>query len=69
MSQTQQLASPRQQAPLKYMHANSAGVVPAEIQEIPQWITWGAGAPNKDGKGKEWEFCGGKKLICFYFLN
>ena len=54
MSQTQQLASPRQQAPLKYMHANSAGVVPAEIQEIPQWITWGAGAPNKNGKFKKY---------------
>ena len=50
MSQTQQLASPEQQAPLEYMHANIGEVVPAELQEILQWITWEAGEPDEDGK-------------------
>ncbi len=50
MSLTQQLTSPEQQASLKYMHADIVEVVPAELQEIPQWITWEAGEPDEDGK-------------------
>ena len=66
MSQMQQLASPKQQAPLEYMHANIAKVVPAELQEIPQWITWEAGGfddkghlkkfpKGRDGTGNKWQ--------------
>jgi hypothetical protein len=66
MSQTQQLASPEQQAPLEHMRADIGEVVPAELQEIPQWITWEAGGyddkghlkkfqKGRDGTGNEWE--------------
>lgn len=50
MNQTNQLARTEQQAPLKYMHADSAELVPVELQEIPQWITWIAGEPDENGK-------------------
>jgi primase-polymerase (primpol)-like protein len=66
MSQTQQLASLEQQAPLVYMHANIVEVLPVELQEIQQWITWEEGGfddkghlkkfpKGRDGTGDKWQ--------------
>lgn len=50
----------------KYLHQDVADLLPPELKECPQWITWDAGQPDeagkfkkfpkgKDGTGNEWQ--------------
>jgi hypothetical protein len=66
MSQPQQLQSLGHQAALAYLHPDIVNVVPAELQEISQWVTWEAGDMDDAGKfeklprgkdmtGKKWQ--------------